>query len=290
MKARQRKQWIAGLAMAMTVATISEVKAQQSTAGAAATGAGSSFADIRAPQSFGTNPGAISPFSPSFRRPLSGTFGVQPFGLFGGGAAGFGFTPTTPFAADIRAPQSFSANPGLATPFFPDIRQPLTGTFNAAGTLPFVNGSGVNGLAADPSFVNGGVSGFGGGTPFFFGPSGIYWTPDGTAVTPVPVAVPIPVPVQPGEMAQPQRRRLRLTPTPERRSIQAAEQVMARTALTEGTVVSADSRNVKVRVESKVRSYPRAQVFFFTNGEEMRSAAVQTKGIARGARVLVPAL
>jgi hypothetical protein len=290
MKARQRKQCIAGLAMAMAVAAMGDVKAQQSTAGTA-TGAGSTFADIRAPQSLGTNPGALSPFSPSLQRPLGGAFspfGFQPLGVLGGGAAPFGFTPMTPFAADIRAPQGFGFNPG--TPFTPNIRQPLSGTFNAAGTLPFVTGSGVNGLAADPSFVNGGVNSFGGGSPFFFGPSGIYWTPNGQAVTPVPVpvAVPVPVPVQPGETAQPQRRRLRLMPTPERRSLQAAERVMARTALTEGTVVSADSRNVKVRVASKVSTYPRAQVFFFTNGGEMRSAAVQTKGITRGSRVLVP--
>ena len=83
MKARQRKAWIAGLAMATTVAAMSEVKAQQAPATGAAAGARSSFADIRAPQSFGTNPGAISPFSPNLRGTFSGAFtpfGVRPFG------------------------------------------------------------------------------------------------------------------------------------------------------------------------------------------------------------------
>jgi hypothetical protein len=257
---------------------------------AAAAGARSPFADIRAPQSFGFNPNAISPFSPSIQRPFSGAF--APVGVLGGnGFPSFGFTPMTPFFApggfaDIRAPQSFGFNPGIVSPFTPNIRQPLTGTFNAAANVPF------NGAATVPFVTGDGVNGFGGGAPFFFGPTGIFWTPDGTAVqrVPVPVAVPVPVPVQPGEAtAQPQRRRLRLTPTPERRSLQAAERVMARTALTEGTVVSADSRNVKVRVATKVRAYPRSQVFFFTNGGEMRSATVQTAGVTRGRRVLVPA-
>jgi hypothetical protein len=282
MKARQRILWTAGLATAIAVAGMGEVGAQQ---------APSNFANIRAPQSIGFNPNALSPFAPSIQRPFSGAF--APVGMMGGnGTSLFGFTPMTPFFApsgfaDIRAPQSLALNPGIVSPFTPNIRQPLTGTFNAAANVPIVTGS--------VPIVTGDVStGFSNGSQFFVGPSGVYWLPNGQAVQPVPVPVAVPVPVtveQQRAMAarQAPRHRLRLTPTPERRSLQAAERTMARAPLTEGIVVSADRRNVKVRVASRVRTYPRSQVFFFTTGGEMRSAAVQTSGMSRGLRVLVPA-
>jgi hypothetical protein len=210
----------------------------------------STVPDIRAPQSLGFNPGVFRPFSP-----------------------------------DIRAPQSLGFNPGIVSPFTPDIRQPLTGAFSPAVnvpiTAPFVLGDTVTGAT--------------GGALFFVGPSGTFWLPQqGVAVQPVPVPVAVPMPVTPEQQqalaAQAaQRPRLRLTPTPERRSIQAAEQVMARTPLTEGIVVSANERNVQVRVGTVVRSYSRSQVFFFTNDGEMRSADVQRTGLVRGLRVLVPA-
>lgn len=267
MKARQRIQWAAGLAMAITVTGMGEVGAQQ-------TPGVSTFPDIRAPQSLGFNPGVISPFSPNFRGPLSGTFSpfVVPFGSVSAGSAPIGML-------DANGIPRFGVSP-----FTPDFRQPLTGTFNPVINVPITS----------PFVLGDSVTGVNGTAPFFVGPSTFWWGPNGgVAVQPVPVPVAVPVPVtaqqQRALAAQAARRpRLRLTPTPERRSLQAAEQVMARTPLTEGTVVSADSRNVRVRMGTAVRSYPRSQVFFFTSTGEMRSAAVQRAGLTRGLRVLVP--
>src|SRR3712207_5834847 len=119
MDARQRMRWTAGLATALVIAGVERVGAQQSgatsagavgpTSAAPAAGggvAGSGFADIRAPQSLGFNPNAISPFSPSIQRSFSGGFSTF------SGPFGPAFNPVgslvngVPTFANIRAPQS----------------------------------------------------------------------------------------------------------------------------------------------------------------------------------------
>jgi hypothetical protein len=311
MKARQRTSWTAGLAIA--IAAVGSAQAQQAPSSGVAAGTAtvprSTFADIRAPQSIGFNPSAISPFSPNIRGSFSGAFGptgipvgVAPIGLLGGaGVPMFSAGTGSPFFADIRTPQSFGFNPGIVSPFAPNFRQPLTGTFNPAANVPFngVIGASTNvpvGIGANtafsPVFTGDGTTGFANGTPFFvFGPTGA------TLVTPVavPVAVPVPVPVaqQPATAAArgttARRAPASVISAQEGRSLQAARQLMARTPLTEGTIVSADSRSVRVRVGGSVRGYTRSQVFYFTANGEMRSGAAQPAGLTRGRRVLVPA-
>jgi len=290
MEAKQRMRWTAGLATAIAIAGVGSAGAQQAgstgaTAGAvgptsAAPGVRSGFADIRTPQSLGFNPGAISPFSPNFRGSFSGGFNS-----FSGAFGPFGFNPVGSLVGGV--------------PTFANSRAPQSGFFNPAANVPF-NGAfvdGFSGVGGGPFFVAPGNYIYGAGTPagayYDYGagyPAGSYYDPSIGAVV-VPVAVPVPVTVP----LPVERRRLRMreaarpTSAAEQRSLQVARELMTRAPLTEGFVVSADRQKVRVRVGSRVRSYPRSQVFFFTKNGEMRSSSLQEGTLARGSRVLVPA-
>jgi len=262
MKAR----WLNGMAMAaaMTIVGTGPGTAQtaQPSAGAATPGV-----SIRTPQSFGAT--GINPFIPDIRapqsiglNPLAGTLGVP----------------------NLRAPLSAGFNP-----FFPDIRSPLTGTFNPAANLPF----GTFGVPTSVVPSTGVFFGSPYGAPVYFYPNG--WDGYGYAgATPVavPVPVPVPVPVNPGTAYA--RTRSRPTVMREGRSVQDIERLMARVPLTNGTitVVGRDAVRARTAVNGKtqVRRYPLAQVFFFTETGELRSAARTTRRPVRGQSVLVPVI
>jgi len=268
--------WTARYALAAVIAaaSVAPVAAQQN-------GAGS----IRSPQSVGFNPSVASPFIPNSRLPQSA--GLNPFAM---GA----------FAPDIRNSFSFGFNPALGSPFVPDFRGAISGTFNPAAAVPFgavglgisvgttfAPGAGfVNDPTASPFFFT--TNGFGGGVGPFFGTNA------------VPVAVPVPVPVYvPVRERSASVASRRGTRTPrqwsasrELRSVVAAESLMARTPMTEGTVVAASGNGFRVRLNDRsgkrVIRFPRSQVFFFSSRGEMLSAAVGAARLSRGARVLVP--
>jgi hypothetical protein len=268
----------------------------------------STFPNIRNPLSAGLNPAASSPFFPDIRQPLSGTFtpnaftpfGVAPVGMLGaGGAANF-----SPFVPDIRQPLSGSFNPAAAVPF--------NGVFGTATSVPAAVLPGAGGFP----MVNGFPANTGlGNTPFFVTPSGAVVTAGGTAVpywgasmgaqpVAVPVYVPVYVPVsgaQAGSASASRTTRQRPSDRPgtartrgysaatrERLSTEAAERMMARRPLTEGTVISDGAQGVQVRVGGQTRRYSRSQVFFFTNRGEMRNGSIEPTRLARGRRVLVP--
>jgi len=259
-----RAKWLKSVAVAATLTIIGTGQGTAQTAQPSA-GATTPGVSIRTPQSFGAT--GINPFIPDIRAPQS--FGLNPL-------AGTLAVP------NLRAPLSAGFNP-----FFPDIRSPLTGTFNPAANLPF-------GTFSVPTSVVPSTGVFFGspvGAPFYIYPNG--WDPYGYAgTTPVavPVPVPVPVPVDPGTAFA--RTKARPTVMREGRSIQDIERLMARVPLTNGTITAVGRDAVRARTvvngRAQVRRYPLAQVFFFTQAGELRSAVRTTRRPVRGQSVLVP--
>jgi hypothetical protein len=250
------------------------------------------FPDPRMSLSAGFNPLVAAPFFPNIRQPLSGTFVPATAFPFGTIPAIGGFPSLSQGFNPAAALPSFSRgfNPALVNPAIANPRQPLSGTVNPAPAVPF-------GAATVPSTTNIPTA-FGTSA---FGPGGVAATPviigaNGVAV-PSAVAIPFPNTVMPqtgavvaGSPAIARVRTTRTVAARDARSVRAAQRLMARVPLTEGKVVSADARSVRVRVTAgrtaQVRKYSPGQVFFFTSRGEMLSAA--GRRLAPGMRVLVP--
>lgn len=255
------------------------------------------FPDPRMSLSAGFNPLAATPIFPDIRQPLSGTFvPLTPFPVGTTTVIG-GFPSLSQGFNPAAGLPSFSRgfNPALVNPTLVNPRQPLSGTVNPAPTFPSATSLGA--VTTVPSTTNVptafGTSAFGPGgvaTPVIIGANGL--------AVPSAVAIPFPNTVIPqstvvvaGSPAVVRRRTIRSVAARDARSVQAARRLMARVPLTEGTVVSADTRSARVRVRSgrvtRVRKVLASQVFFFSSRGEMLSAA--GRRLAAGTRVLVPA-
>jgi hypothetical protein len=250
------------------------------------------FPDPRASLSAGFNPLVATPLYPDIRRPLSGAFVPAAAFPFGTGPVIGGFPSLSQGFNPAAGLPSFSRgfNPALANPTIANPRQPLSGTFNPAPVVPFGAGATVPSTANVPTAF--GTSAFGPGgvaTPVIIGANGLAY--------PSAVAIPFPNTVMPqtgavvaGSPVIVGRRTTRSVAARDARSVRAAQRLMARVPLTEGKVVSADARSVRVRVmagrAAPVRKYSPGQVFFFTSRGEMLSAA--GRRLAPGTRVLVP--